>query len=87
MSNESPALVALRAEYAELCAKRDETNVLNTPLEIELAALHDQIQPLQARTREVAAQIDANRAAAGHRETKKRIGKLATAIMELKRAA
>jgi len=80
----SNVLESLRAKYVEECAKRDATNALNEPLELELTAINEQIEGLKTKAREIASKIDSNRAAAGHRETKKSIGKLASAIMSLR---
>lgn len=80
------ALVALQAEYEAACAERDAVNAKNAPIEAELEKANAEAEAARVRALELAAQIDANRGGEAWLDLKRRIGRLANSIMELKRA-
>ena len=79
------AITALQAEYEAACAERDAVNVKNAPIQAALDQANAEAEAARVRAAELAAQIDANWGA-GWIELKRRIGRLANSIMELKRA-
>ncbi|MBP6544046.1 MAG: hypothetical protein KA265_15770 [Piscinibacter sp.] len=79
------ALQALRADAATDIAERDRVNALNAPLEAELAAVIEQHEALRVRMEELSAQIDANRGGQAWLDLKRRIGRAANTIMDIRR--
>lgn len=79
------ALAALQQEYAAACAERDAVNATNAPLEAKLDQANAEAEAARTRALDLAAQIDANRGGQAWLELKRRIGRLANSIMELRR--
>lgn len=79
------AIAALQSEYDAVCAERDAVNAKNAPIEAELWIANAEVEAARTRAFELAAQIDANRGGAAWLDRKRRIGRLANSIMELKR--
>lgn len=80
------AIAALQEEYAAACAERDVVNATNAPIEAALEQANAEAEAARMRANELAAQIDANRGGQVWLDLKRRIGRLANSIMELKRA-
>ena len=79
------AIAALQAEYEAACAERDVVNAKNAPIEAELEKVNAEAEAARVRALALAAEIDANRGGEAWLELKRRIGRLANSIMELKR--
>ena len=80
------AIVALQAEYASACAERDAVNAANAATEAELEKANAEAEAARVRALALAEQIDAKRGGQAWLDLKRRIGRLANSIMELKRA-
>lgn len=79
------AIVALQAEYEAACAERDAVNATNAPIEAELDVANAEAEAARVRALALAEQIDSNRGGQAWLDLKRRIGRLANSIMELKR--
>ena len=80
------AIAALQEEYTAACAEREAVHATNAPIEAELDKANAEAEAARVRANELAAQIDANRGGQVWLDLKRRIGRLANSIMELKRA-
>lgn len=75
----------LQTRYAELCAKRDEVNARNAPLETELDGANAAAEAARVRAQALADQIDDNRGRAAWLELKSEIAALARALFPARR--